>query len=120
MNSYTATLERTTEGGTEWYRISEENGKGETIEFEINKCEDPNEKNSLPKLWYKKGFTKTLLKNFWHIQTYVTAQNGDCYGIYNPTICREKNEIDFSWLLPATTENKGKLIEEIVKQFSRA
>lgn len=113
---------------TRWfYEFTEANAKGETLIIELSFCEDPDFKNSLPKFWYKNGFTDTVLKTYWVIQTYVTDKKGFCYGRYNPTHKIEQRGVDeegkpilkrvinFDWMFEATEENKQKLIDEVYR-----
>ena len=81
------------EGKGNLYRFTEQNKNGETIEFSIERCGDwnkPTDKKSLPNLWYKNGYIDRVLPNYWHVSTYATDKNGNCYGVYNP---QEKNII---------------------------
>lgn len=48
-------------GTVEFYTFTEKNNKGEKIVVEISECTNPGDKNSLPYLWYKGGFTKKFL-----------------------------------------------------------
>lgn len=63
---------------------------------------------------------------WWVVRVYVTNKNdGLCYGKYNPQEKREvlrdnkgkiwlsHNIINFDWVLPATEENKNKIIREV-------
>ena len=119
------------EGKGNLYRFTEQNKKGETIEFSIERCGDwnkPIDKNSLPYLWKKNGYIDRVLPNYWHVSTYATDKKGNCYGVYNPQekhlIRKDKNGntiesrmvIDFDFMFEATEENKQKIIAEIEKR----
>lgn len=115
---------------TRWfYTFAEPNAKGETLIVELTKCEDdPNWKNSNPKLWKKKGCMDRVLETYWSISTYVRDTEGNCYGIYNPQDTTEyhsetnsiRSVIDFDWMFEATEENKERLINEVYRLFSSA
>lgn len=119
------------------YRFTEQNKNGETIEFSIERCGDwdkPTDKNSLPYLWKKNGYINRVLPNYWHVSTYATDKNGNCFGVYNPqekqirrtyqeytgktykTVEQTRMVIDFDFMFEATEENKQKLIAEIEKR----
>lgn len=112
---------------TRWfYNFTEPNAKGETLTIELNRCDDPDCKNSIPKLWKEYGYTDKVLESYWSIRTYVRDTEGDCYGRYNPQIKMELNPetgnshsvINFEWTLEATEENKQKLLDEVYRLFS--
>lgn len=115
---------------TRWfYYFKEPNAKGETLTIELTKCEDdPNWKNSNPKLWNKNGCTGSVLETYWSISTYVRDTEGNCFGIYNPQHTTEYNPktdtirpvINFEWMFEATEKNKEKLIDEVYRLFSTA
>lgn len=119
------------------YRFTEQNKNGETIEFSIERCGDwhnPKDKHALPYLWKKNGYINRVLPNYWHVSTYATDKNGNCYGVYNPqekqihrtyqeytgktykTVEQTRNVIDFDFMFEATEENKQKIIAEIEKR----
>lgn len=101
-----------------FYSFMEKNNKGELLTIEFTKCEDNDMKNSLSKLWHKKGYTDTILNSYWCVNTYVIDSEGSSYGRYNPTV--KKYEIDFDWTLEATEENKEILLNEIYNRFITA
>lgn len=108
---------------TRWlYKYAEPNEKGESLVIELSKCEDNDSKNSLPKLWKKKGYIDRILKTYWSIETYVKDTEGNCFGAYNPQTKLENDRmvIDFDWLFEATEENKEKLINKVHELFSSA
>ena len=111
---------------TRWfYEFIETNKKGEKIVIEFSLCEDdPEYKNSLPKLWYKNGYIDRVLSTYWAIQTYVTDTEGACWGRYNPHVKRsedgKRSVINFDWMLEATEENKQKVIDEVYRLASTA
>lgn len=115
---------------TRWlYKFTEPNAKGETLTIELTKWEDdPNCKNSNPKLWKKEGYTDRVLEAYWSINTYVRDTEDACYGRYNPQHTAEydsetdsmRSVINFDWMFEATEENKEKLINEVYNLFSSA
>lgn len=62
---------------------------------------------------------KKKFKNFIHLQTYFTKENGDCIGIYNPTHYYHVDygfkglQMDLDKVLEPTKENLIRLIKEI-------
>ena len=111
------------------YRFTEQNKNGETIEFSIDRCGDNIAPGSgLPVLWMEHGYIDRVLLNWWHVSTYATDKNGNCYGVYNPQekhlIRKDENGktiesrmvIDFDFMFEATEENKQKIIAEIEKR----
>lgn len=102
----------------EYLTFQEKNQKGETIMIELVKSTSPKEKSqSMAYLWKKNGLTDQVLETWWSIRTYVTTENGECLGKYNPQEFFDKRKkrlsINFDWMLEATEENKDKLIAEI-------
>jgi len=114
-NKYT--IRQTAETG--WlYIFTEPNAKGEKMVLEVFKNKDIDSKNSIPKLWHKKGYTNKVLEEYWSIQTYVKDTEGNSFGRYNPQNKPNKCEINFDWILEATDENLQKLINEVYRLFS--
>lgn len=103
------------------YNFKEENKKGETLIVELSINRDSDYKNSLPKLWYKKGYTNKVLDDYISIDTYVTDSEGNCWGLYNPqhklSEDGKRQILDFDWMLDNTEENKTKLLNEVYKIF---
>lgn len=99
----------------EFYHFNDRNSKGERIEVEFVKIEN-NHKGHLINLWYKKGFIKKQLENYWHITVYAYDKEGTCYGKYNPQIFPHVAKINFDWILEATEENKKRILHEIIKR----
>ena len=101
------------------YRFTEPNKIGEIVSFELIENINFNSKNSMPNIWYKKGYTKKLLNTFWGIETFVKDTEGNCWGKYNPQEKRSEDGkvgiINFDWMLEATEENKQKLIDEVFR-----
>lgn len=101
------------------------NGKtknDETVLLVVERCPD----GCMP-LWVKrKIFDKPFA--WWHISTYVTDKDGYTWGRYNPQeepeiikdnkgkVILSHNVIDFDWVLPATEENRQKIIAEVSKR----
>lgn len=107
------TIEKMNQKGTrEFYHFNDRNYKGERIEIEFTKIE--NDKGHLINLWYKEGFIKEKLENYWHVEVYVYDEKGNCYGKYNPQTHGTK--INFDWIIEATKENKERILNEIIKR----
>lgn len=96
-----------------WYRTIKPNKKGETMEIEVsfirNDC-----KNSILNLWYKNRLTPKKMKNCIWIKTYVTDQNGNCYGRYNP-ILENNARISFKNLLAVSEININYLLNKALE-----
>lgn len=108
------TIEKMNQKGTrEFYRFNDKNSKDERIEVEFTKIEN-DYKGHLINLWYKEGFIKEKLENYWNVEVYVYDEKGNCYGKYNPQTHGTK--INFDWILEATKENKEQILNEIIKR----
>lgn len=92
----------------EFYHFNDRNSKGERIEVEFTKIEND--------YWYKKGFIKEPLENYWNVMVYAYDKEGNCYGRYNPQILPHGTKINFDWILEATEENKDLILHEIIKR----
>ena len=99
----------------EFYHFNDRNSKGERIEIEFTKVENDNNRH-LINLWYKKGFIKEQLENYWQVTVYAYDKEGNCYGKYNPQILPYGTRINFDWILEATKENKERILNEIIKR----
>lgn len=105
--------------GRRWfYKYEEPTPLGERVVVELCRCENPGGSNSIPALWHKRGYTSTVLDDWWSVQTYAHDSEGNCWGRYNPTVKREgaRPVIDFDWLFPATEANREKLLREIERR----
>lgn len=102
-----------------WVTVNEANTDGETLVFELSKSINPGGKNSLPVLWHKKGYTKTLLFSFWSLKTFVSHEKYGCFRAYDPTV-KDNGQINFDYILEATPENAGKIVTEIIRRFLAA
>ncbi|MDD2446032.1 MAG: hypothetical protein PHX09_04450 [Clostridia bacterium] len=104
-------------------KFEEKNKKNETLLIHIDRCEGSNSQHSLPKLWFKNGWTKKELTTYWHISTYVKNESG-CWGLYNPQQKLHESGgryvVDFDWMFEATEGNKEKLINEVYRRFMNA
>lgn len=98
----------------EFYHFNDKNSKGERIEIEFTKIEN-DYKRHLINLWYKEGFIKEKLENYWNVEVYVYDEKGNCYGKYNPQIS-SGTKINFEWIIDATEENKKRILHEIIKR----
>ena len=100
------TMEKMNPKGTrEFYRFNDRNSKDERIEIEFTKVEN-DYKGHLLNVWYKEGFIKEKLENYWHVEVYVYDEKGNCYGKYNPQILPHGTKINFDWILEATEKKK--------------
>lgn len=102
-----------------WITINEANSDGETLIFELSKCINPGGKKSIPAIWYKNGYTKTLLSSFWSLNTFVTHEKYGCYRAYDPTV-KDNHQINFDYILEATPENAEIIIKEMIRRFLSA
>lgn len=109
--------------------------RGESVIVGMTACHPDNGyKNSLPNIWYRHGFISYVLPSYWTVDVYVYDECG-CWGRYNPTekTIEETTEwsrwngqrhvstthrhiLDFDWMLPATSENRGKILAEIIRR----
>lgn len=99
----------------EFYHFNDRNSKSERIEVEFTKIEN-DYKGHFINLWYKKGFIKEPLENYWNVMVYAYDKEGNCYGRYNPQILPHGTKINFDWILEATEENKKRILHEIIKR----
>lgn len=104
------------------YTVFMANALGERMQFELTECyPDNSRKKSLPNIWHKNGFTNAPLNSYFSLNTYVTTEQGDCYGWYNPQIkLREDGKglrLNFDYMLECNTFNKEKLIIELLARF---
>lgn len=105
----------TMNGTREFYCLKDRNSKCERIEVEFVKIENDH-KGHFINLWYKKGFIKEQLENYWNVIVYAYDKEGNCYGRYNPQILPHGTKINFDWVLEATQENKERILHEIIKR----
>lgn len=118
------TVEQRTKAAT-WYTFAEQNSKGERLQVEISECRPDNlDKNSLPNLWKKHGYTEKRLESYFSVRTYATDPEGVCRGRYNPQEETQngspQRSINFAWMLEVTEENREKLLREIYRRFMSA
>ena len=107
----------------EYFHFEEVNRNGERLTVEVTECRpDIGDKNSLPQLWKKHGYTREVLKNYYSLTTYAKDAAGNCRGRYNPQHRLGPDGgrpvIDFAWLLPVSAENLEKLLTECRRLFS--
>lgn len=102
-----------------WVTVNEANTDGETLIFELSKCINPGGKNSLPALWYKKGYKKTLLSSFWSLETFVSHEKYGCFHAYDPTV-KDNHQINFDYMLEDTPENAEIIVKEMIRRFLAA
>ena len=116
IDGHEYTIEKMSQKGTrEFYRFNDRNSKDERIEIEFTKVENDC-KGHLLNIWYKEGFIKEKLENYWHVEVYVYDEKGNCYRKYNPQILPHGTKINFDWILKATEENKESILNEIIKR----
>ena len=100
-----------------FYEFKDKNKKGEKIVVEITKVFPELTKGSLPMLWKEHGFTKKLYTSYLCADVYVTNEEGNCYGKYNPTVKPSKDGkryvINFDWMLEVSDENIEKILKEV-------
>lgn len=121
MRSYTETKSttRSDEYAEYWIQFDEHEEDKEKVFLYIERCPD----GCMP-IWVKnKIFPKAFA--WWHITTNVYDKDGHCWGRYNPQekpeikrddkgkIILNHNVVNFDWVLPATEENKQKIIAEV-------
>ena len=107
---------------TRRYTFDDVNAKHEKIIVDVMKIvTDPTDKHGTAYHWRKAGLTKRIITNYWSVQTYVYDTDGNCHGAYNPTY-RPRDTwphswvLDFDWIIPATDENRDKLLDEIIRR----
>ncbi len=112
-------------GGTRTrYTFTDTTPRGESIVIDFTACHpDNSDRHSLPNLWHEHGFTPSVLSSYWAVDVYATQPDGLCLGRYNPTEKRRKDApgmvLDFAWMLPATNENRDKILTEIIRRANR-
>lgn len=97
--------------------------RGESVIVGMTACHPDNGyKNSLPNIWYRHGFISYVLPSYWTVDVYVYDECG-CRGRYNPTDklheSGKRMGLDFDWMLPATSENRDKILKEIVRRANK-
>ena len=92
--------------------FDEPNAKGEKIETEIDVIAN-DYVNSIVNQWYEHGWIDHPYQSYINIDTYITKENGDCRGLYNPTITKD-GKVNFDWVFNATQSNLDKLMKEFV------
>lgn len=107
-----------------FYTFTDKNAKGETICFELSKCENSGGSHALPVLWKQHGYIDRILDTYWCLEVYATDTEGQCWGRYNPqhklSDDGKRAVINFSWTFEATEENREKLIDEVYRLASSA
>jgi hypothetical protein len=114
IDGHEYTMEKMSER-REFYHFNDRNSKDERIEIEFTKIENDC-KGHILNVWYKEGFIKEKLENYWNVEVYVYDEKGNCYGKYNPQILPHGTKINFDWILEATRENKERILNEIIKR----
>lgn len=97
--------------------------KGRKVVLEIRNSNNESSKGKkwcLPEIWYKKGYTKEIIYNYLHVDSFVYDEKKGCYGLmypmYKPAEDGTKRYvINFDWHLEDTPENRIKLLNEIIK-----
>ena len=114
IDGHEYTIEKMSET-REFYHFNDRNSKDERIEIEFTKVEN-DYKGHLINLWYKEGFIKEKLENYWNVEVYVYDEKGNCCGMYNPQISTSGTKINFDWILKATKENEERILNAIIKR----
>lgn len=116
-------------GNTEYLEFCKKNSKEESLLMGITHCKDCELSNSLPKLWYKNGYTDKIFTTYLIVTTYVETKDKKCSCKYNPTVKTEErkdfngkvyashNVLNFDWLLEDNEQNIQLLINEVAKRF---
>lgn len=100
------------------YELKGTTPRGERIAVEFTACTNDGSKYSLPILWHKAGYTAKVLPSYWAVYVYATDDTG-CWGRYNPTTKLHGLALDFDWMLPATNENRDKILAEIIRRANK-
>lgn len=122
-------IQRIERNGICHYRIVEFDDKtasGETVEMEISYCRPDAagyNKNSLPVLWKKHGWTKDVMPSYICINVFALQPDGMCYGYYNPqertTEDGERRIINFEYMFPITEENEKRLLQAVADMANK-
>lgn len=105
------------------YNFAGTTPRGETVAVDFTAIHPDNSyKNSLPNLWHRHGFISYVLPSYWSVDVYVYDERG-CWGRYNPTTKLHESGkrlvLDFDWMLPATNENREKILAEIIRRANK-
>lgn len=105
------------------YNFAGTTPRGETVAVDFTAIHPDNSyKNSLPNLWHRHGFISYVLPSYWSVDVYVYDERG-CWGRYNPTTKLQESGkrlvLDFDWMLPATNENRDKILAEIIRRANK-
>lgn len=105
------------------YNFAGTTPRGETVAVDFTAIHPDNSyKNSLPNLWHRHGFISYVLPSYWSVDVYVYDERG-CWGRYNPTEKLHESGkrlvLDFDWMLPATSENRDKILAEIIRRANK-
>lgn len=126
MENKKYSVEERVEGRRWIYTINEKNSKGETMTITISRRNTYSESRySIAHVWKKYGHTKTVLREYWGIETYVTDASGLCWDKYNPQVMYDQKEkrpvINFDYMLDGCTpENLERLLNEAINRFRAA
>ena len=104
------------------YELEGTTPRGEHIAVEFTACTNDGSKHDLCQVWHKHGYTAAPLPSYWCVNTYVYDTAG-CWGRYNPTTKLHESGkrlvLDFDWMLPATNENRDKILAEIIRRANK-
>ncbi|WP_243344574.1 hypothetical protein [Anaerococcus sp. AGMB09787] len=82
---------------------------------------DIKDKNSLPYLWYKNGYTKEIINNYISLDTCYTDNLHRSFHYYNPTTKKVANKtvIYFDYILPINNTNVKKIILDTLDMYHK-
>lgn len=96
--------------------------RGERLYVEFSAHINDGSKYDLCQVWHKHGYTAAPLPSYWCVDTCATDPHG-CWGRYNPTTKLHESGkrlvLDFDWMLPATNENRDKILAEIIRRANK-
>lgn len=88
---------------------------GGVLTVDITTCEYDRSASSLMTLWVRNGYVPRFVERVLWAQTYLKTDEGEVTDVFNPQV--KDRGIDFAWLLEATPENEGRLLDEIWRRY---
>lgn len=101
------------------YTFVDKTPKGEEVVVDLSRCENSGKCYSLPNIWKKFGYVNRVLENWIGVNVFVTDKEGNCRRKYDPTIILYRDkfpQINFSWIIEDTPENRDRIIAEICRR----